>query len=255
MAHPNISIAGADFQTVPAIVVPKTGGGNATFYDMDDEKSYFGAGAELVKTFAAVSTKLSATSFNTWSPSTTASDILATADVGTFAASDMPDYEYIIEWLCTIPIEYTGSPTNKAKPLFCVSSQLQSIYKRPSSWANIEGDVWNGNVCTSLATGTFMRYYGSTTGTVTYTWGTSYGFYFTLTAATFSSTTAANPTVTVKSPKVTARCSTTYMSTGNTALIDKDATIITIQAKVWKVKSPSILHGNYKNVRDVIAAL
>lgn len=252
MAHPDIAIAGASFSAVPSIVVPKVGGGNAEFYDMDDTFSWMGAGAELVKTFDATSTKLSATSYATWTPSTTASDILATSDVGTFAAERMSEYEYIILWECKIPIVSASSATKKALPVFVVSSQTQAIYKRPSSWANIGTHNFNGNVCTSLATGTFMRYYGSTTNTLTYTWGTSYGFYFTLTAATFSSTTAADPTVTVKSPKVTARCNASYMSTANAALIDKDKTIITIQAKVYRVKSPLVFHGNYANVVRLI---
>lgn len=219
---------------------------------MTDPMSWLGADVELFKTFSAKETKLSATEFNTWAPSTTAKDILLTEDVGTFTTSDFGEYEYYIVWDCLLPIVYSGSTTNKALPLFCVSSQVQTVYKRPSSWANIQSDVWNGNVCSSLATGTFMRYYGSTTGTVTYTWGTSYGFYFTLTAATFSSTTAENPTVTVKSPKVTARCSTSYMSTGNAALIDKDKSVITIQARVYKAKANSTFRGNYNRVRDMI---
>lgn len=255
MAHPDITIAGASFGEVPSIAVPKVGGGMATFYDMDDTFSWMGAGAELVKTFDPKVTKLSATSFATWSPSTTASDILATSNVGTFVAEDMDKYEYIILWECTMPIVSAASATKKALPVFVVSSQTQAIFKRPSTWANIEASNFNGNVCSSLTTGTFMRYYGSTTNTLTYTWGTSYGFYFTLTAATFNSATAAEPTVTVKTPKVTARCNASYMSTANAALIDQDATEITIQAKVYRIKSPSIFHGNYKNVRELIMTI
>lgn len=255
MAHPDITIAGASFNAVPSIVVPKVGGGNAEFYDMNDTFSWMGASAELVKTFDATSTKLSATSFATWTPSTTASDILATANVGTFATENMSDYEYYILWECTMPIVSASSATKKALPVFVVSSQAQAIYKRPSTWANIEADNFNGNVCSSLTTGTFMRYYGSTTNTLTYTWSTSYGFYFTLTAATFSSTTAADPTVTVKSPKVTARCNASYMSTANAALIDQDKTVITIQAKVYRAKAPSVFHGNYSNVRKLILSM
>lgn len=36
MAHPNIVIAGATYPTVPSITVPKSGGGNAQFYDVGD---------------------------------------------------------------------------------------------------------------------------------------------------------------------------------------------------------------------------
>lgn len=36
MAHPNIVIAGATYPTVPSIIVPKSGGGNAAFFDTSD---------------------------------------------------------------------------------------------------------------------------------------------------------------------------------------------------------------------------
>lgn len=36
MAHPNIVIAGATYPTVPSIIVPKSGSGNAQFYDVSD---------------------------------------------------------------------------------------------------------------------------------------------------------------------------------------------------------------------------
>lgn len=222
------------------------------YYDMSKEFSWMGPDVTLFKTFSPVATKLSATSYNGWTPSTTAKDILASADVGTFVAEDMDEWEYYILWECKIPVVTTGSPTKKALPVFCVASNVQSIYKRPSTWANIEANNFSGNVCTSLATGTFMRYYGSTTNTLTYTWGTSYGFYFTLTAAAFSSTTAAEPTVTVKSPKVMARCNASYLSTANAALIDQDKTIITIQAKIYRAKAPGVFHGNNANVRKLI---
>ncbi len=36
MAHPNITLLGATYQTVPAVVLPKQGGGTATFMDTSD---------------------------------------------------------------------------------------------------------------------------------------------------------------------------------------------------------------------------
>lgn len=255
MAHPDITIAGASFGQVPSIVVPKVGGGDASFYDMGDTLSWLGADVELVTEFNPLVKKLSETGFATWTPSTTAKDILTTQNLGTFVAADIANYEYYILWECTIPIVTDASATQKALPVFAVSSQVQSICKRPSTWANIEAENFNGSVCSSLTTGTFLRYYGTTTGTMTYTWATSYGLYFTLTAATFSSATAASPTITVKTPKLTARCSTTYMSTANAALIDQDETVISIGAKVYRAKSKGVFHGNYANVIRLIKEL
>lgn len=255
MAHPDITIAGASFETVPAIVVPRTDSGNASFYDMSDTLSWLGGRVELVKELEPLTKKLSETDFASWTPSTTAKDILATETAGSFTANFSSAEEYYILWECTLPIVTDESATKKALPLFAVSSQVQAIYKRPSTWANIGARNFNGNVCSSLATGTFLRYYGATTGTVTYTWATSYGFYFTLTAATFSSTTTANPTVTVKTPKVTARCSTTYMSTANAALIDQEETVITIKAKIYRSQTRGVFRGNYDNVINLIEGM
>lgn len=255
MAHPDITIAGAEFQTVPSIIVPKVGGGNASFFDMEDTYSWMGADTELFKTFDPLTKKLSETTFASWTPSTTAKDIFATQTVGTFVAEDMNVWEYFILWDCTMPIVTDASAVQKALPVFAVSSQVQSLHKRPSSWANIGAENFNGNVCSSLATGTFLRYYGATTGTITYTWATSYGFYFTLTAATFNNSTSNSPTVTVKTPKLTARCSTTYMSTANAALIDQDQTAFTIQARVFRHRFAGDFHGNYANAISLIKSI
>lgn len=248
----DIVIAGSTFAQVPSIIVPKAGSGNAEFFDMGETLSWLGGNVEFVTEFAPLTKKLSETSYATWTPSTTASDILATQKLGTFVADDFANHEYYILWECTLPIVSDETATKKALPVFAVSSQVQSIYKRPSSWANIGAHNYNGNNCSSLATGTFLRYYGSTTGTITYTWATSYGFYFTLTAATFSSSTAANPTVTLKTPKVTARCNASYMSTANAALIDKDESVITIKGKVYRSRTTGAFHGNYANVIKLI---
>lgn len=248
----DIVIAGSTFAQVPSIIVPKVGSGNAEFFDMGETLSWLGGNVEFVTEFAPLTKKLSETSYATWTPSTTASDILATQTLGTFVTDDFANHEYYILWECTLPIVSDATATKKALPLFAVSSQVQSIFKRPSTWANIEANNFNGNVCYQLVTGTFLRYYGSTTGTMTYTWGTNYGFYFTLTAATFSSTTAANPTVTVKTPKVTARCNASYMSTANAALIDKDASVITIKGKVYRSRTTGAFHGNNANVIKLI---
>lgn len=255
MAHPDITIAGASFEQVPSIVVPKVGGGDASFYDMGDTLSWLGGDVEFVKEFEPFTKKLSETDYASWTPSTTAKDILATQTLGTFATSDFASHEYYILWECSLPIVASDTAAKKALPVFAVSSQVQAIYKRPSTWANIEAHNFNGNVCSSMLTGTFFRYYGATTGTMTYTWATSYGFYFTLTAATFNSLTTANPTVTVKIPKVTARCNASYMSTANAALIDQDASVITIKAKVYRAKTKGIFHGNNENVIRLVEAL
>lgn len=217
-----------------------------SWYDMSGALSWLGAGAELVTTFTLADVKLSATDFNTWTPSTTAADILATRNAGTFTATDSPNWNYFIVWETKIPIVYASAGTNKAKPLFLASININVIFRRPSSYDNIIASNYNNTVTATAYTGNFLRYYGTTTNTKTYTWNTSYGFYCAETAATFSSATADSPTVTAKTPKISARCSTTYMSTANAGYIDKDKTIISQKGYVYKAKRSTFIQGCYE---------
>ena len=225
-------------QTISAIAPP--------FYDMSGANAWMGAGAELVTTFTLADVKLSATDFNTWTPSTTATDILSTRNAGTFVATDSPNWNYFIIWETKIPIVYASAGTNKAKPLFLASIIINTLFRRPYSYENISASNYNNTVNATAYTGNFLRYYGTTTNTKTYTWNTSYGLFGVATAATFSSATADSPTVTAKTPKIQARCSTTYMSTANAGYIDKDKTIISQKGYVYKAKRSTFLQGCYE---------
>ena len=220
------------------------------YHDMSGALAYLGVDAELVTTLPLADVKLSATNFNGWTPSTTATDILASRTAGTFVATDSPNWNYFIVWETMIPeVVYTGSPVDKARPLYFVAVHVNEIYRRPSSYANIQSAALNNSVNMSAFTASnFLRYYGSTQGSVTYTWSASYGFYAGITAATLSSASADSPTITAKSPKVTARCSTTYFSTGNAALVDQDKTIIKQTAYVYKARIPTLMQGLWNRV-------
>ena len=224
-----------------------------SWYDMGGANAWLGADATLVQTFTLADVKLSATDFATWTPSTTATDILATRTAGTFTASDMPNYDYFILCETKIPIVYLSGSTNKAKGLYLAAFHVQAVVRRASSYANFQAGNANSNVNLSAFTGgNFYRYYNATQDNLTYTTNTSYGFYGTVTANTFSSTTATSPTVTLKTPKVTARCSTTYLSTGNAAKIDQTNTIISQKCTVYKVKASAFMRGVWNNVMRMV---
>lgn len=232
-------------QTISAIAPP--------YYDMSGANAWMGADAELVTTINLADVKLSATDFATWTPSTTATDILATRTAGTFAASNMPDYDYYICWETKIPIVYLSGSTNKAKGLYLSAFHVQALVRRASSYANYQAGNANSNVNLSAFTGgNFYRYYNATQDNLTYTVNTSYGFYGTVTANTFSSSTATSPTVTLKTPKVTARCSTTYLSTGNAAKIDQTNTVISQKCTVYKVKASAFMRGVWNNIMRMV---
>lgn len=232
-------------QTISAVAPP--------YYDMSGDMAWLGADATLVKEITLADVKLSETDFASWTPSTTATDILATRTAGTFTASDMPNYDYFILWETKIPIVYLSGSTNQAKGIYLAAFHVQSIVRRASSYANLQAGVLNNNVNLSAFTGgNFYRYYNATLNNLTYTNNTSYGFYGTVTANTLSSTTAAAPTVTLKTPKVTARCSTTYLSTGNAQKIDQTNTVIKQTCKVYRVKAPAFMRGIWSNIMRMV---
>lgn len=249
----NISIAGADYPSVPSIIIPQTGGGDAQFYAMNGSMDWLGVEAELVDgSVYTVSSTLANTDFATWTPSTTAKTIVTSATAKTFSA-DLSNYEYYLVWECKCNMDYTNaSPTLKAHFLFSRCYLVQQITKRPSTFANIQANNFDGNACTSLYTSNFLRYYGTTTGSVTYSWGTSYGIYFGAAAATFSSSTSNTPTVTIKTPTVSARCSTTYFSTSNAAKVNQTKSTWSISGKLYRVKKEGIIRNIYDHVVGLI---
>ena len=226
------------------------------YYDMSGEWAFLGKDATIVKTdFYSKVDYLKNTSWHGWTPSTTAQTCVASVNCNTFTATNVADYDYYIVWECGVDPVYTGTPTNKALPQLARAWFLQAIERRPSTWANIQASNFNNTVSVNTYNSSFLRYYGTTTGTSTMTWGASYGFYFANTAAGISSETAASPTITPKTPTLSARCSTTYMSTTNAGLIDEDNTKWWIKGKyVIRCKKTSFYQGFYNKTVALINA-
>ena len=249
----DITINGASFLEVPYILVPKTTSGNAEFVDVTSDMSWLGKNPTFISspTYSASGT-LHDTSFNGWSPSTTAKTIVSSVTMTNKMTADLANYEYYLIWECGCDMAYTGTPTLKAHFLLSRAYLVQEICKRPSSFANITEDNFNGNAVISVYTGNFLRYYGTTEGTVTYTWSGAYGIYFAVTAPTFSNSTSDTPTITIKTPTVSARCSTTYFSTGNAALVDQENSPWYINLKIYRVRKNGIINSIYRNIVDLV---
>lgn len=255
----NVTIAGASYPDVPSIIVPKTGGGEAEFFDMSGDLSWMGAEPTLIETLPSRTTQLKDTGFASWTPTTSSATVILPTESLTgykFTATDLETYNYIILWQMTMAIDYgSNTPTLKACPLYSVGQLAQTIFRRQGSWANIINNEMPYNVSAQTTMQSFLRYYGTTTGTATYSWSVSYGFYYTQTAPTVSSTSALSPQITPKTPTMSTRCSTTYMSTANAALIDQDKTAVTVSGKVYRVRAEAWLRGFYRYQGALIANL
>ena len=217
----NITLLGAGYTDVPAVVLPKTGGGTAEFYDMSGNLDFLGRDAALVSHLYDGAVALEDTNFPTWTPSTTASTIKTYTNVGTFTA-DMVSYDYYIRWKWDFQAAYPAGTVLLAAPLRLVGCYWHNLFRRPNTFARMEsGTCVYAAAQNSHTTGSAWIKYVSASGAETLAQSASYGIYSTLQAPGISNATANTPTITVRTPTIAARCSNTYFSTDMAAAIDQ----------------------------------
>ena len=240
----NITLMGASYADVPSIVLPKTGGGTEEFFWGDADFSWLGKNVEDLGMFYIAEYPLSTTSYGSWTPSTSAKSILSAKTVSPTVAVDLAEYEYAIRWKVDINIAYDGTQTNKAITHRHMTDGWQIIFKRANSLANIQADNLTGNTCISLSSANLIDYHNAS-GSHTYAYGVSYSIYPALTTATFASSTSNNTNLTIKTPSVSARCSTTYFSTANAKLVDEANSTIKIRGYLYRYKAGGVLRNLY----------
>lgn len=194
---------------------------------------------------------LGSTSYNGWTGSTTAKAIVASAAAGTFVASAMNEYEYLINWQMDVSCVLKSTATKKATPIREVGNVWQLITRRPNSVTNITNDNFNGNTAYTYFTAPFLQYW-NTSGSSTYTWSNSYGIYGTVQTPTFSNNTSDSPTLTLKTPIWYARCSSTYFATGRVGDIDQTETTLKRTCKIYRVKKGTPPREMYEGLVNII---
>ena len=193
--------------------------------------------------------KLSDTDFATWTPSTTAKAILATANVGTFTATDIADHDYYSRVRIYADIQYADG-TSTAKGMFTkmVGENWYCLSRRASTNATLNSGTRNANVAESVTNYWAAQYYNS--GWIAI-YSSSYGIYPSNTAPTLSSASVASPTVTVKRPAIYARCNTTYFATGMASAVDQDASTITFVYDIYRADSMYRRHELHESIIDM----
>lgn len=202
--------------------------------DFTDLYTWMGKNPELVQTYPKETIKLSDTGYATWTPSTTATVIQASSNLGT-QVLDMENYEYLIMWKMLTDIAYGSSSVNVAKTLKVVQSFLQFIYRKPSNLTNLQSGTNNGNASQSVGTYVIQDFYNAN-GAHTFASSVSYSIYGAVTTPTFSNSTTLTPTLTIKKPTINARCSTTHFSTDNASAVDQDNTKIYLKCDFYRFK-------------------
>ena len=227
--------AGQNYADCPKIIMPGEDNiGSVPFYAMDGALDWMGPDTELIGQIYGKDIKLSNTEFPSWTPSTTAKIIVTTENVTPVYAANMNDYAYTVVWLSDINIVYDGTEDNKAMVTRVCGAQWQSLHRRPYGIANFPSMNHSYNYCATESSGSYYVFYRNTSGTETWTTGISYGFYTTLSAATFSSTSSTTPNVTLKAPTVSARVSTTYLKSANMSRVVAASSIIKIRGVLYR---------------------
>lgn len=249
MAHPNITLMGATYSDVPAVTLPQSPSGTATFYDYD----FRGKMPEFVEIVYENEVALEDTDFATWTPSTTAKTIVTTKNATTYVA-DMTNYEYILKWETTFTPVYNEGATLKAQVIWEGADQYQMICKRPNSLVNIEAMNFNANTCNTYFTVPMLRYY-NTAGTSTYTHSISYGIYPGLTASTFSSSTSNTPTITIKTPTINARCNASYFAVARAPELNQAESTFKTVGKLYRIEIAGAVREMYTDFFERYNAL
>lgn len=172
------------------------------------------------------------TDYNGWTPSTTAKVILATASLGTFTATDIVNNDYFIRQRAYIDVVYESGTTN-GKGLYkkdCVENWY-AVTRRPSNNTNMNSGTRNTGVAENVTNLYVGQYYNS--GWVTL-YSSAYGIYPSNQAPTFSSATAASPTITVNRMVWNAKCHATYFSTAYANKVDQANTFINIKTDIYR---------------------
>lgn len=210
--------------------------------------SYLGTNPVKIADYATQTVALSNTNFATWTPSTKATDIYASSNAGT-AVLDTSNYDYEIIWFFDISFVYDGTESGERIRRQCLSIR-QSIYKSPSNLTYLSNKDYNYNRCTTLFTSGLVDYYNSSNAlALSYT--LSVGIFPSATACTYSSNTSNTPTVTIKTPKISAVCHNTFLTTTNCAKIDKANTKFTLRGELWRVDKDSAMQGMYRNIVEL----
>lgn len=195
--------------------------------------NWIGKEAELLKTYQFGTISLAETTYPSWTPSNTASNIRS-AEIIDNVDADMDEYEYVIIYNHDARIVYQQETQLKAALLRVCSKKAYEIHHKPSDPSDLEAGEYGYNYC-SLLFGGGLTVYVDNSGARKLFWD-SYGIYINPVAVAFSYNKAAKPKLIIRSPHVVARCNNTYFDISMASEVDVDNTTITYSAELYRVK-------------------
>lgn len=227
----DIYLQGATYTGVPAVELPTTDNSIATFYEMTQK--WLPPGAELVSSATETINVSTDTSYDSWTPSTTNTSILA---VGTTrgACSYKITSDYQTTSLIGFNLYHTEmvypDGTTYAKGYNLTKDVMGIGFYAPMGFGQYSNDYYGRVVAGVVGTST---YYSSASAIGVYA-STNYGISpTTCTWSTSSATSTSARTVGFTRPIVYARCNSTYFSTAAASALDSANTNITCKYLIY----------------------
>lgn len=207
------------------------------YYDMSGEFSIFGLNSKKVGEWSSGKVFLKDTGFNTWTPSTTASVIVPSSAIGTYEA-DMSRYDYLLLVDFDAHFVYQSGTVMNNVMLRQLSTVAHAITKRAINKQQVDAYTEQYNYSSSMIQ-SHLSSFIQPNGTEAVSWTLANTIYPTLTQATFSSLSVDNPTITINSYPINARCGN-YFAVDKASAIDKNASYYTCDYKLIQVDRRSL---------------
>ena len=246
----------ADDVFIDAIILPTM---TATASDVFPGKTFIQENGELgigilqplefIETLSTITLTLADTSFPSWAGSTTATLMLASANLGSRQLNVASD-TYVIKWQYDCKFSYLDGAVLKAMPIHQCIEAWQVFYKRFSTIANLNDQAMPFATVATQMSAPILEYY-TTAGVDSLYVGGTYGVYISVAAATITSSTAATPTITYKRPMIYARCSSTYFSVARKAYVDASKTTIKIKGDLYRFNVSTDIQDAYFDVASI----
>ena len=267
----NITLMGASYTDVPAVMLPKTGGGEARFTDItpttatdsdvasgkvyfksDGTQStgtasggggayaWFGENAEKIDTKDLSFNLSSGTSYDSWTTSTTASAIKAASSSADYTLQmNLNNYDYCLVTKGFIePVYASGTPTtyrtNRVAQYF---AQYYYGYPSSSSISSVQNDEIDSINTSHTNTYLFIQTYYNSSGTLTARSATQCGpcYMTTYPTTTYTTASSGSSTLTYKLPAFNAKCDNNRFTTTRKGQVVSASTNYSLILEVYRV--------------------
>lgn len=194
-----------------------------------------GKNKEFVTDLVNTTIPLTDTSFASWTPTETATSILATHYASQTYSADPVNYDYLIKVLWKTDFAYGLGTPPVAKFERLYGEFYNFFTRRPSGYDNMQSNTYNAFVSEVIFSNYLGEYYDATGVLTSAILQSVSGIYvMSSSVGTVSSATSTTPTLTINIPAIYARCSGSTFSKSIASHIDTANTTITIKETLYR---------------------